>query len=81
MAPDASGRVSDVVGQTANRDDWNMGRDSATVRSVRRRPAANSAPAVMTKSRIATGRKCGCWDDLWIEHPVPTINEPHKAMC
>ena len=20
------------------------------------------------------------WNDVWIEHPEPTINEPHKAM-
>ena len=21
------------------------------------------------------------WDDMWFEHPNPTMNEPHKAMC
>ena len=22
----------------------------------------------------------GIWDDEWVVHPLPTINEPHKAM-
>lgn len=35
----------------------------------------------MMKSRTAAGRKRGSWDGLWIERPVPAINEPHKAMC
>ena len=35
---------------------------------------------LMMKDRIAAGQTYGQWDDVWIEHPEPTINEPHKAM-
>ena len=34
---------------------------------------------LMMKERIAAGRPME-WNDVWIEHPEPTINEPHKAM-
>ena len=23
----------------------------------------------------------GKWQDRWVEHPIPTMNEPHKAVC
>ena len=29
---------------------------------------------------IEAGQSYGKWNDEWIEHPVPTINEPHKAV-
>ena len=35
---------------------------------------------LMMKERIAAGQTYGKWNDIWIEHPEPTINEPHKAM-
>ena len=35
---------------------------------------------LMMKERIAAGQTYGKWNDVWIEHPLPTINEPHKAM-
>ena len=35
---------------------------------------------LMMKERIAAGQTYGKWNDIWIEHPAPTINEPHKAM-
>ena len=31
--------------------------------------------------RIAEGQALGRWGDQWVEHPQPTGNEPHKAMC
>ena len=34
----------------------------------------------MMKERIAGGQTYGKWDDVWIEHPEPIMNEPHKAM-
>ena len=34
----------------------------------------------MMKERIAAGQTYGKWNDVWIEHSEPTINEPHKAM-
>ena len=34
----------------------------------------------MMKSRIEARQKHGKWDDEWVEHPLPTLNEPHKAM-
>ena len=33
------------------------------------------------KARIDMGQKHGKWDDEWVEHPLPTLNEPHKAMA
>ena len=35
----------------------------------------------MMKARIAERQKHGKWDDEWVVHPVPTLNEPHKAVC
>ena len=32
------------------------------------------------KSRIKERQKYGKWDDEWVVHPLPTVNEPHKAM-
>ena len=34
----------------------------------------------MMKQHIDEGQTYGKWNDEWIEHPVPTINEPHKAV-
>ena len=39
-----------------------------------------AVPRLMMKERIAAGQTYGKWNDVWIEHPEPTINEPHKAM-
>ena len=36
---------------------------------------------VMMKRQLAQGSRHGKWQDLWAEHPKPTMNEPHKAMC
>ena len=27
------------------------------------------------------GQPQGKWSDIWIEHPLPTLNEPHKFVC
>ena len=34
----------------------------------------------MMKVRIEERQQHGKWDDEWVEHPLPTLNEPHKAM-
>ena len=34
----------------------------------------------MMKERIEERQPIGKWQDEWIEHPLPTMNEPHKAM-
>ena len=34
----------------------------------------------MMKVRIGERQKHGKWDDEWVEHPLPTLNEPHKAV-
>ncbi|MCY4430172.1 MAG: hypothetical protein OXC11_07225 [Rhodospirillales bacterium] len=34
----------------------------------------------MMKSRLKKQQKYGKWDDEWVVHPLPTVNEPHKAM-
>ena len=36
---------------------------------------------IMMKRRLEGGSPHGKWNDLWFEHPNPTMNEPHKAMC
>ena len=33
------------------------------------------------KEHIAECEKHGKWDDEWVVHSLPTINEPQKAMC
>ena len=35
----------------------------------------------LMKERIEARQKHGKWDDEWVEHPLPTLNEPHKAMA
>ena len=35
----------------------------------------------MMKPRIDARIRMGKWDDEWIEHPFPTLNEPQKAMA
>ena len=32
------------------------------------------------KERIPEREPHGRWNDQWVFHPLPTINEPHKAM-
>ncbi len=34
----------------------------------------------MMRARIEEGQSYGRWNDEWILHPVPTINEPEKAI-
>ena len=34
----------------------------------------------MMKVRLQARTKHGKWDDEWVEHPLATLNEPHKAM-
>ena len=36
---------------------------------------------IMMKRSLETGSQHGKWHDLWFDHPNPTMNEPHKAMC
>ena len=36
---------------------------------------------IVMKRLLGTGSRHGKWNDLWFEHPNPTMNEPHKAMC
>ena len=36
---------------------------------------------IMMKRSLETGSQHGKWNDLWFDHPNPTMNEPHKAMC
>ena len=36
---------------------------------------------LMKRALAAAGQPYGQWDDRWFEHPHPSMNEPHKAMC
>ena len=35
----------------------------------------------MMRVRIEERQKRGKWDDQWVVHPFPTVDEPHKAVC
>ena len=35
----------------------------------------------MMLAQLPAASPYGKWRDLWVEHPAPTLNEPHKAVC
>ena len=35
----------------------------------------------MMQAQFADGTEYGKWRDIWYEHPLPTMNEPNKAVC
>ena len=35
----------------------------------------------MMQAQFAQGTEYGKWRDLWYTHPLPTMNEPNKAVC
>ena len=35
----------------------------------------------MMKAKIDKREKHGKWNDEWVTHPLPALNEPHKAMA
>ena len=35
----------------------------------------------MMRVRIEERQKHGKWEDQWVVHPFPTVDEPHKAVC
>ncbi len=35
----------------------------------------------MMKDAMAASATCGKWNDRWVTHPQPNINEPEKASC
>ena len=47
---------------------------------ARIRRKKNEVARRMMKERIKDCQSYGKWNDEWMEHPVPTMNEPHKAM-
>ena len=60
------------------------GRERAAFRktlpeSVREDPEAVARAMMM--ERISNRQKHGGWKDEWVTHPLPTVNEPHKAMA
>ena len=42
---------------------------------------AEACARLMMLANLDAGMTVGKWRDEWFEHPSPTINEPHKAMC
>ena len=46
---------------------------------VRRDPQAVSR--AMMQAQFADGATFGKWKDVWYTHPLPAMNEPHKAVC
>ena len=39
------------------------------------------AAKLLLAQRFETAAAYGKWQDRWVEHPIPTMNEPHKAVC
>ena len=39
------------------------------------------AAKLLLTQRFETAAAYGKWQDRWVEHPIPTMNEPHKAVC
>ncbi len=35
----------------------------------------------MMKAQFAQGQEYGQWRDVWYRHPLPSMNEPDKAVC
>ena len=35
----------------------------------------------MMQTQFADGKTYGKWRDVWFAHPLPTMNEPNKAIC
>ena len=35
----------------------------------------------MMQAQFADGKTYGKWRDVWYKHPLPTMNEPNKAIC
>ena len=35
----------------------------------------------MMQAQFVEGTEYGKWKDVWYEHPLPAMNEPHKAVC
>ena len=35
----------------------------------------------MMQAQLAGGKTYGKWRDIWYMHPLPTMNEPNKAIC
>ena len=35
----------------------------------------------MMQAQFADGATFGKWKDVWYTHPLPAMNEPHKAVC
>ena len=45
----------------------------------RRDPQAVSR--AMMQAQFSDGASFGKWKDVWYTHPLPAMNEPHKAVC
>lgn len=42
----------------------------------------NDVDIILMKRALAdAGQSYGRWSDRWFEHPRPSMNEPHKAVC
>lgn len=39
------------------------------------------APRLLMEANLATASAFGKWSDRWAAHPLPTMNEPEKAVC
>ena len=39
------------------------------------------AAKLLLTQRLEAAAEYGKWQDRWTEHPIPTMNEPHKAVC
>ena len=59
--------------------------NSRSVRSAERKKLPpeerRHVDLILMKRNLEHGHRYGQWDDEWFEHPHPSMNEPHKAMC
>ena len=58
----------------------NATRSGPAFLTVKNWTGTRSRSALM-KARLEARTEHGKWDGEWVEHPCPTVNEPHKAMC
>ena len=43
--------------------------------------SAEEIKLILLKERISESKELGQWKDRWVEHPLPSMSEPERAMC
>ncbi len=53
----------------------------AEVRADRASARLAAARLMMADQLAEGGEAQGPWRDVWVEHPLPSVNQPHRAVC